>query len=101
MANCDSVYHVPTILTFLFTILLIFTSPHTAEALPLLSHKHHAVLAESYVRHENLTSVRPPALSHRGAGGTPAKHLTERGKIQEGGNLRKVTLTSFSHHFYL
>lgn len=88
MVNSVIQCSVPTFLTFLLAILLIFTSPHTTVALPLLSHKHHAVLAESYVRHENLTPIRPPALSHRAAGGTPAKHLTERGKIQEGGNLR-------------
>lgn len=72
-----SVYHVPKFLTFLLSVLLIFSGPHSTEALPLLSHKHHAVFAERYVRHENLTPICPPALSHRAAGRTPAKHLTE------------------------
>ena len=87
-----SIYHVPKFLTFLLTILLIFSSPHTTEALPLLSHKHHAVLAESYVRYENLTPIRPPTLSHRAAGGTPAKHLSERDKKQKGGIEVLVTI---------
>lgn len=67
-------------LTFLLPVLPVFSGPCTTEALPLLSHKHHAVLAESDVRHENLTAIRPPALSHRAAAGTPAKHLTGRGE---------------------
>lgn len=50
-------------LTFLFAVLSKLSSPNASEALPLLSHKHHAVLAESNVRHENLTSIRPPTLS--------------------------------------
>lgn len=50
--------------TFLFAVFPILSSPNASEALPLLSHKHHAVLAKSNVRHEYLTPIRPPTLSH-------------------------------------
>lgn len=73
-------------LTFFPPILLIFSCPHTTEAFPLLSHKHHAVFAESSVCHENLTPIRPPALSHRAIAGSPAKHLTAPEKRRRKGN---------------
>lgn len=72
-------------LTFFPPILLVFSCPHTNEALPLLSHKHHAVFAESSVCHENLTPIRPPALSHRAIARPPAKHLTDPGKWRRKG----------------
>lgn len=78
----DSTHHVHSVLTFLLPVFLILSSPHTTETLPVLSHKHHTVLAESDVWHENLTCIRPPALPHWAARGTPAKHLTEAGQMQ-------------------
>lgn len=89
-------------LTFLFLKLPIFSSPNATEALPLLSHKHHVVLAESDVRHENLTPIRPPALSHRAAAGTPAKHLTKKRKMGEEANLGEGQNTKgLSHKMHL
>lgn len=94
MQNAGQLFDSITIfLTFLLLVLPILSGPLAVEALPLRSHKHHAVLAESDVRHEHLTPVRPPALSHGAAGGPPAKHL------KEGENIRRVTRTSLSHRF--
>lgn len=81
-------------LTFLFSALLLFSSPHATEAFSIRSHKHHAVFAESNIRHENLTWIRPPALSHRAAGGPPAEHLMETRGIQVTQVL--VTIVSFT-----
>lgn len=81
--------------TFLLHMFLVFSCPHTTEALPLLGHKHHAIFAERNVCHENLTPVRPPALSHRAIAGPPAKHLTDMAKWRRKGS------KSLSHFLYL
>ena len=56
--------HSKLFLTLLSIKLLVFASPDTSEALSFLGDKHHVVLAEGDVRHKDLPSVRPPALSH-------------------------------------
>lgn len=74
------------LLTFLLHRPPVFSCPHTTEALPLLGHKHHAVFAECNICHENLTPIRPPALSDGAIAGPPAKHLTDVGTWGRKGN---------------